>query len=244
MDIAPKSRTPRDFLRGPAAYRWQWRLVKDLGARYGVALGGIGVILAIVLIFFYLLSVVFPLFEGAEAKPVAGYDLPGGPERVTAHLAMEEQAEIAVRFTQDGHAIFFRTVDGSVLSDNRLEMPANVQVTSFGAGDPARAAVAFGLANGKAVVVEHIYKIAFPEDKRVITPAIEYPFGEAPIVVDPKGRALVAIAIQVGEDESTIAGLTDDNRDDTLTFGGPNDGSLTPRAVCSGEDRARQANRA
>ena len=40
----------------------KWRLVKDSLARYGVIVGGLGVIVAIVLIFFYLLYVVLPLF--------------------------------------------------------------------------------------------------------------------------------------------------------------------------------------
>ena len=53
--------------------RRAWREVKDRIAKYGVAIGGISVILAIVLIFFYLLYVVMPLFQGASLKTEATY---------------------------------------------------------------------------------------------------------------------------------------------------------------------------
>ena len=54
----------------------RWRLIKDSLVRYGVVIGGLGVIVAIVLIFFYLLYVVLPLFASAKATKMADYDVP------------------------------------------------------------------------------------------------------------------------------------------------------------------------
>ena len=56
-----------------AKRRRAWRETKDRVAKYGVAVGGISVILAIVLIFFYLLYVVMPLFQGASLNTEATY---------------------------------------------------------------------------------------------------------------------------------------------------------------------------
>ena len=49
------------------------RFLKDRMAHWGVAAGGLGVILAILLIFFYLLYEVAPLFKGAEISEVSHY---------------------------------------------------------------------------------------------------------------------------------------------------------------------------
>ena len=50
-----------------AAYQ-KWRKIKDQLARYAIVTGGLGVIVAIGLIFFYLMYVVYPLFVSAEAQ--------------------------------------------------------------------------------------------------------------------------------------------------------------------------------
>ncbi|MCK5477499.1 MAG: phosphate ABC transporter permease, partial [Methylococcales bacterium] len=72
----------------------RWRLIKDNLAGKGVVIGGLGVIAAIVLIFFYLLYVVFPLFESADAGSVDQYNVPELTSGKTLLLAMEEQNEI------------------------------------------------------------------------------------------------------------------------------------------------------
>ena len=46
----------------------RWRMLKDHIARHAVGIGGISVIIAIILIFVYLLYVVIPMFEGAEIR--------------------------------------------------------------------------------------------------------------------------------------------------------------------------------
>ena len=54
----------------PAAKRFRkLRAFKDKTASVGIAFGGISVIIAILLIFFYLLYEVAPLFHSAEIKP-------------------------------------------------------------------------------------------------------------------------------------------------------------------------------
>ena len=109
--------------------RRRWRMLKDRLASHGVALGGVSVIIAIVLIFFYLLYVVLPLFASAEADRVANYPAPGG-EGGSLYLAMEEQTEIGLRVTSTGKAVFFNTVTGAVIDETELEIPAGAEVSS------------------------------------------------------------------------------------------------------------------
>jgi ABC-type uncharacterized transport system permease subunit len=64
--------------------RYSQGAFKERMARYFVASGGISVIIAILLIFFYLLYVVIPMFELADIRESASYIVPGEAE--TLHL--------------------------------------------------------------------------------------------------------------------------------------------------------------
>lgn len=192
------------------ARRRTWRMFKDGLARYGVSIGGFGAIVAILLIFFYLLYVVFPLLKPASAEAVADYPL-GEAAAETVYLAMEEQAEIAVRYDSAGRARFLATADGRMLAEQTLPVPQGVTIDSIAEGGQGRSMVSLGLSDGSLLVTRHAYQVSFPDDKRVITPTVEFPLGTAPIPVDPQHRALDRIAVQSG-DRTTIAALTEDQR--------------------------------
>lgn len=187
-------------------------MAKDFLARYGVAIGGVGVIVAITLIFFYLAYVVLPLFKPADAEFVASFEVPAVDAGETLHLAMEEQAEIAARYTSGGEVVFFRTRGGAVVDRMAVPIPEGAQVTSFAAASPAVGLVAFGLSNGQALVVRPKYKVTYPNDQRKITPELEFPLGEEPIVVDPQGGALERLAVRSSDDEATVIAATADRR--------------------------------
>ncbi len=187
------------------------RLIKDVFAKHAVTVGGTSVILAIALIFFYLFYVVVPLFKSAEIDHVASYSMQG-EQGGTLHLAMEEQAEIGVRFTRGGTAEFYNLVDGSLVSHEQIALPEDVEVSSFAASGGDKGLVAYGLSNGEVVVVKHHYQVTFPNDQRKITPEIQYPYGEDPLVIDEEGDMLTYLAFQDGEDEAIIAAATNDGR--------------------------------
>lgn len=190
--------------------RRAWRMFKDGFARYFVGIGGVGAIVAILLIFFYLIYVVIPLFSGAHMEVAQRFAVPGGSE--TLHLSMDEQTEIGLRYTRDGHAVFFRTLDGTVIADQAIELPANTRVTSFAAGAPGSEFAMLGLSNGWAIAVKSRYVATFVEGKRTLTPQLEFPLGNAPIVVDLSGQALVHLAAQQEGEHTTLVAATQDNR--------------------------------
>jgi phosphate transport system permease protein len=190
----------------------KWRMFKDQLARYSMTAGGISIIVAIVLIFFYLLYVVLPLLESAHVKEMPPVDIPVPQAGATLHLAMEEQSQIAVRFTDKGHAIFFQVKGGMVLIDEALPIPVNTSITSFAVADPVTRVVAFGLSNGQALIVKHAYTVSYPNDIPVIKPSIEYPLGKTPIVVDTEGQALTHLGVQLEEEEQLLVAVTADQR--------------------------------
>ena len=183
----------------------RWRLIKDAIARYGVIAGGLGVICAVVMIFFYLLYVVFPLFLSATAEPVSQYDVPESALGKTVLMEIEEQNEVAVRFTDKGQVIFFQVATGKPVLTEAVKIPEGAQIVSFAQGSPNNeGAVIYGLSDGKAVIVKHQYKITYPDNVRLITPSLAYPMGEAPLVIDESGAALEKIAVKIGDDASTV----------------------------------------
>lgn len=179
---------------------------------FSMGIGGSGVIIAIVLIFFYLLYVVFPLFVPAGISSTSNYAIPAADAGPTLHLATEEQNEIGVRFTRQGHAVFFNMDNGQVRQDIRLPLSPGTSVQSFAHGFLARAAIAYGLDNGKALVARHMYAITYPDNKQVVTPRLEYPLGNKPIVIDPRQHPIMHIAVENNDEQTTVVGLTDDKR--------------------------------
>jgi phosphate transport system permease protein len=196
----------------PAGYYQRWRLIKDTLARHFVVIGGLGIIGAIVLIFFYLLYVVFPLFLPAHSQAVGRYSVPEKNLGKTLLLAVEEQNEVGVRFTDKGKAIFFAINSGKNLTTKDVVLPANTKITSFAQGDFANGMVAYGLSDGRAVVVKHSYTASYDKDVRTITPDIEYPLGQEPLLIDKKGKALEKVAFKQGDEVSTFVAKTASHR--------------------------------
>lgn len=184
--------------------RQNWRLFKDRAAAHGIAFGGISVILAIVVIFFYLLYVVLPLFKSSSIEAVTHYPLPGSSQQ-TLYLAMEEQAEIGSRLTQDGQLSFFATNDGRLIKSEQLPLPKGTRITSFAATAPGQASFAVGLSNGQAIVAKTAFKVDFPNDVRRITPVLEYPLGATALQLNPSGSAISHLSFQLNEEAAAFA---------------------------------------
>jgi phosphate transport system permease protein len=191
---------------------YRWRTIKDHAAKYGVAVGGIGVIVAILLIFFYLLYVVFPLFLPASVEIQAQYASPQSGDGRSLFLALEEQNEIGTRFTDSGSIIFFNTSSGTIIKSLKIDIPKQTGIESFASATPASGVVAYGLSDGRAKLLKHHYQTSYPEDVRVITPEVRYPMGEDLVVVDDQGQALNNLAIQENDSGVIFVAKTADER--------------------------------
>ena len=188
------------------------RAIKNRITSFSMAVGGISVILAIVLIFFYLLYVVFPLFLSPEMEKSSSYPLPAAKEGKTLYLALEEQNIIAGRFTDQAKAIFFNAATGQLVDTVPLALPDKTKITSFTTSRIAKDFMAFGLNNGQIIFAQHKYQTRYlPEGKKII-PSVQYPLGEAPITLDTTGHAIKNIGLMHDEEKATLVAYTDDNR--------------------------------
>ncbi|PWB32214.1 phosphate ABC transporter permease [Pseudomonas sp. SDI] len=186
------------------------RALKDRLTRWYVLVGGLAVLAAITLIFFYLAYVVVPLFQGATLttkkalEPTWLQQDAGKP----LMIALEEQNLVGMRVSDKGQALFFDTKTGAELARVELPVPAGTQVASIGADQPGNPLVVLGLSNGKALVFSHSYKITYPDNKKTISPAIDYPYGQDAFTLDDEGRALEHVSLNVNGDTLVVAGST------------------------------------
>ena len=185
------------------------RALKDHLARWYVSIGGLAVLGAITLIFFYLAQVVLPMFQGAELESRAVQQpawLAEAGEPLL--LTIEEQNQVAMRLGNDGQVRFFGLRDGALLSSKSLPLPEGSRIVSVGQDTPGTRRLVLGLDNGQALVVEHNYKLTYPNNQKTITPELAYPFGEEPLQLDPEGRAIDRAAISMNGKTLLVAGAT------------------------------------
>lgn len=194
------STTPQIDFNSSAQQRLRkMRSIKDKTATVGIAFGGISVIIAILLIFFYLLYEVAPLFQSASMEKwqhneqeVKSYSLPG--EGKTIYLSLEEQAEIGIRVTESGQAVFFNTLNGDIIKSNTLPVPAGAEISTLSIVSEAKRILAVGFSNGEALIFKHDYKSTYPQGKRVIIPSLEFPLGEETIQLGDQAIELLAVS--------------------------------------------------
>jgi len=185
--------------------KYNQRALKDRMTRYFVGIGGISVIVAILLIFFYLLQVVIPMFESAEIEEAQAYTSMGDGKSL--YLGLEEQGTMGVRFTDSGHIIFFDTASGKLVKNVNLNLPA--KVTSISS---ILSQVVLGLENGTVMLVKYDFQLSYPDDIRTITPVLEYPLGKDLLALDGSEKPLTEIAVQINEDGIGMAAKTADHR--------------------------------
>jgi phosphate transport system permease protein len=195
--------------------RYPWRHFLDRFTRFYITVGGVGVLVAILLIFFYLLSVVLPLFEPARLLAPVSYAAPAPQAGKTLALVLDEYHEVGARITHLGQIAYFAAADGRVRGTEALALPDGATVTAHAEGAPKFGIHILGLTGGRASVFRLGFEVSYPKEGqggRRISPRIGYPLGQAAIVLDEHGAAPRLLALAGEEGELTIAAITADGR--------------------------------
>lgn len=187
------------------------RKLKDKAASVSIAWGGVAVLVAILLIFAYLLYEVLPMFSGASVDELTDYEITQEVETPeskgkTLYLAMEEQNKVGLQVLDTGLLRFFNIEDGKVIQQQQV-VP-NGSVSSFALNNDASQIMAFGLNSGGVKLIKVRYKITYPDNVKTITPVIEYPYGEQ--ALDFGTTQLNKLAIRDGEESLMIMAETAD----------------------------------
>ena len=191
------------------------RLFKDRLTRYSVSAGGAMVLVALLLIFFYLLYVVFPIFRPVTLESHNAFTVPSQGKILA--LGMEEQNEIGFKITDTGDLTFFAArqleegpAPGTVLLRESVLSSENPLVLAK--TTPTRGTYLLSDAQGKALVFKPSFQVSFPDDKRTLTPYVQYPLGNESLTIDSQGHALQHLVFETSSDLASFAAVTDDGR--------------------------------
>jgi phosphate transport system permease protein len=184
----------------------QARKLKDRLATITITGGGFAVLGAILLIFFYLLYEIMPLFNSATLEEEASYSVSSLQGSSLLYLAMEEQAEIAFAIDDSGQALFFTTATGDPLKQQALLRPG--EVSSFALNSNQQPLFALGTFSGEVVLAKHHYRVSYPGDLRLITPVIEYPYGSERMKLSE--GAILRMAVRDSEEALMLVALSEE----------------------------------
>ncbi len=161
---------------------------------------------AVVLIFFYLLYVVFPLFLPASTKFEHITDNPRWQADKPVYLSVEEQLEVGLRVASSGEVEFFSVSDGASLQMHRLPLDAQTRMTVAGEAVEFNGLVAVASDSGRVLVFKHSYQTRFEGgvETRQVVPELSFPYGEQPLLVMP-GTHISAIALSDSDSDLVLA---------------------------------------
>ena len=187
------------------------RALRDNFSRYGVGSSGIGVIVALALIFIYLFYETFPMLAPVTMEPQSSYQMPGYADpSPTVHLTLDRYEQIGARFTAAGRIIFFNAASGEALSEVQVPTPEVGEVNSFGRSESRRSLFIYGFTDGSVLPLKVEYPQTFRDGVRHIDPRLAYPLGAQPMRIgDSIDTAYSALAIVEGRGGYVIAGGTE-----------------------------------
>ena len=177
------------------------RQFKDRLANLTIGLGGVGVIAAICLIFFYLVFEVWPLFSGADLEKKA----PVQTQAVALYLDADEYNESGIRILADGQVQILDVKTGKVESTTNLPLPEKVHVAHVQRGAILSGLVGIGLSNGQLLVAKPKYDISYgPNNSRVINTSLAFPYGDTPLTIDRNGAPLQVFDVRGNDDDLRV----------------------------------------
>ena len=158
-------------------------------------------LLAILLIFFYLLYEVLPLFGNASLVPQAQFEWRLSQSE-PMYLAMEEQGEIGFAIDASGMGTFFDLETGELRRSIELGQGRG-DLTAVAHESTGSHLLALGHRGGEVSLVKHNYRLSYPDGQRVISPTIDFPYAENRIVFGP--QAIDFLAVRDSEEALVIA---------------------------------------
>lgn len=181
------------------------RRLKDRIANFTIGFGGLFVIVAIVVIFFYLLFEVWPLFEGAKFEKARTYT---STQEQVSFVDMDEYNSTGMRLLPSGEMQFFRVADGGALGARQLPVPVGVSIVSVQRAAVTSGLIGVGLSNGQIIVFGPDYGVEYGENNaRTIVPALRFPYGEAPLTLDESGQPARYFALRGSDELLHVLGL-------------------------------------
>ncbi|WP_170138694.1 ABC transporter permease subunit [Edaphovirga cremea] len=176
----------------------------DRLVRFAVTSSGLLVLMTLMLIFFYLLYSVWPLFRPVSVSLHA--QLPIARSAPALAVGLDADQQFAYRIGSDGVGEFLPLATGKPPIAARLAIRPTLLAVSAGRNP----LYALGQANGQGVLVRPDIPLIKQTSAQ---PGWQFPFGDQPLVFDRYGHALTHLALaEPTENKVILAAVTDDNR--------------------------------
>ncbi len=149
-------------------------LLADRVARWVIALGGIGSIVAVSLVGLFLFYVVMPLFLPSSVEEQASVRADDAPARVV-HVGLNEYGTMAWSLHRDGSLLVRRLSDGQIVRQFQVPESTGLTCWSFGIDDDR---CAFGYADGSVRNGTLGFETEFIEPDAARRPLLAWRWGE------------------------------------------------------------------
>ncbi|WP_300173992.1 ABC transporter permease subunit [uncultured Aliivibrio sp.] len=187
-------------------FRDKQRHVVDLIMRIWVKSSGVGIIAGLMLICFYLLAVIAPIFTSVTVDPLSQYSV--SYPYTTLAIGSDEQGKMAYRIDDTGQVQFIDLVSKKVVSKKQIiENP-----TAFTSTIESQDWFAFGDSQGRVQFAQIGFQTNYSKGERQLIPLVEDfpPFPS--IQVDENKQLLTQLALSLTATEGVILATTQDDR--------------------------------
>ena len=189
------------------------RKVKDKLVRVGVTSGGIFVLVTLILIFFYLLYVILPIFSSVKVSPQQQFTTAFTNQ--TASIRVSDNNDHLLRLAEDGSlsAISLAESEKGHVT-NTIELLEDA--TSIGRTLPSDRIYALGGNSGEVVIAKPVMAGLRLSDSNPLN--VDYPLGDKRMQLDPEGQPIVQLAASLRGKQAVIMGQTADGRTRVAIF--------------------------
>lgn len=182
------------------------RRIVDLIIRVWVKSSGVGIIAALMLICFYLLAVIAPIFTPVSVEPSHQYA--AQYSNATLAIGSDEQGKMVYRIDDSGKVQFIDLTNNEFVSEQQIvEHP-----TTFTATIESQDWFAFGDDKGKVTFSQIGFQTNYKNGKRQLIPFVEKFTPFPSIQVDDKKQPLTQLALSLTPIEGVILAKTQDER--------------------------------
>ncbi|WP_027696751.1 ABC transporter permease subunit [Vibrio litoralis] len=190
------------------------RWLTDRFASSVIKLGGISVLIALVLLIFYLIVVIAPIFSPASIKLKGEHLLTGdNSNNKTVAIGVDDSGHTAFRFTDDGKLIFSAlspSLNSSVNTSQEIEPLLMKQVVenpvAFKAAETSSRWYAYADNQGGIHAVRPKFSTVFTAGGRQSSPNFSS-FSGNPVSLDSDGVAIRQFDFSIQEDQATFIGI-------------------------------------
>ncbi len=182
------------------------RLVKDRLVRYLVRVGGISVLVALILIFFYLFLLVLPLFSSANIERVSVISTDFSGQTIAAGVGDYDQ--VAYALSETGDLTFFSLQDGDTIQSHSIAST----VRSYSSMPASFGWHAFVSDEGGITAVKPSFSVQFTSQGRMISPRVRFENYELPTEFVNKVNGVSKFTFSIDSEGATFAVLNKSNQ--------------------------------